>query len=118
MDFFSDSELLDLLRSLTNVTNHGQLSWHRAGKYEFEATVGENHFYLASRDNDGYEPYILIISQNGDEVERVTQEELGDNSSQQLSELYSTAKRKTLGIDRVVKNILDSLKQLEEEPPF
>ncbi|MEU1747618.1 hypothetical protein [Micromonospora arida] len=118
MDYFSNSELQDLLRSLRNVTNHGQLNWQRVGKYDFDAKIGGNHFLLYTRDNDGYEPIGLIISQNNDEVEKISQEDLGENSSHQLSELYGVVKRKTLGIDKVVKNILESVKQLEEEPPF
>lgn len=123
-------KLLVLFKRLTTASSSGKINWQRGS----ESSVFVSSFpnYSVSIEEEQYfdeeigEPSVTyklsILDQLGDIVEVVhpgTLVSLGERDAyQQLQTLHESARRKAMGVDKAIDEIISILELVDDEPPF
>ncbi len=118
MEFFSDEETVKLLQKLIAATRSYRLRWKSFEEYDYVTELNQFRFHLFTKDDDGVAPYALTVIKDRQALETLIQDEVSDNVGRDLVELYSLAKRHSLGGDQVVRDLFSSLDKLNDPPPF
>ncbi len=124
MNPLDPEQVILLLGRLTSQTERRILRWHVAEPYAYMAQLPRHTVHIASVDRDDAPPYRLTLYRQVDDLELVglvetdiaprTVEENEING--RLKELYLLALRSARNIDLAMRQILEDLDELEEEP--
>jgi len=120
MEFLSSGEVDDLLDLLWHTTEDGQLEWQAQGSYNYVANNASFRFLIYPKDDDGLPPFGLLVERGDTALDNILEDdgEVSPQSSDTLRDLYALVKRKTAGGDKTVRELLEGLRKLREEPPF
>ena len=112
--------LVELSRRLQVATDAGQLEWIADDNTTFVWTGSSGAVGIRSRDGDGEEPFELdVFGAAKQKVETIasewTQDEQPAPWNDALARLYRAARRKALGVDRILEDLLAELPRVREE---
>ncbi len=112
--------LVELSRRLQVATDAGQLEWTAEDDTTFVWTGSRGAVGIRSRDGDGEEPFELdVFGAERQKVETIgsewTQDEHPAPWNDALARLYRAARRKALGVDRILEDLLAELPRVREE---
>ncbi len=124
MNPLDPEQLILLLRRLISQTKRGLLRWEVAQSYEYVAQLPRHTVHIASVDRDDAPPYLLTLYRQADDLELVGSVETdvvpdtfeANEINGGLKELYLVALRSARNIDLAMREILEDLDELEEEP--
>ena len=103
-------KLVELIETLAEKSEAGALKW--------EATAGSNSYqtnfprYTVAVSEFGYEEpeySLTITNEQGELMETVLESDLPTETHQQLKTVFNGARRKVMGVDRALDEILSSL---------
>jgi hypothetical protein len=106
--------LVELSTRLKAATDEGQLEWTAEEDTAFLWTGARGGVRVSSRDGDGEEPYELdVFSPAGQKVETLGSEWSADEQpapwNDALARLYRSARRRALGVDKILEDLLAEL---------
>ena len=112
--------LVELSRRLQVATDAGQLEWLAEDNTTFVWTGSSGAVGIRSRDGDGEEPFELdVYGAAKQKVETIgsewTQDEQPAPWNDALARLYRAARRRALGVDRILEDLLAELPRVREE---
>jgi hypothetical protein len=112
--------LIELTRRLTAATDAAQLEWAAVEDTAFMWTASHGAVTVRSRDGDGEEPYELdVFSAERQKVETLTTEWTEDERpapwNEAVARLYRAARRKALGVDRILEDLLRELPRVPDD---
>jgi hypothetical protein len=112
--------LVELSRRLQVATDAGQLAWTAEDNTTFVWAGSSGAVGIRSRDGDGEEPFELdVFGAAKQKVETIasewTQDEQPAPWNDALARLYRAARRKALGVDRILEDLLAELPRVREE---
>lgn len=108
-------EMHEVVSKLVEGTNQGRIPWKQAaGKTSFVATFGNLSVLISARTSGVLNQVKLsVLDEKGDEIERAESDGYSDDhQSVQLQLLYLLAKRKALGPDRRLEELVQAIDQL------
>lgn len=112
--------LVELSKRLRAATDEGQLEWTAEDDTSFVWTGSNGAVSVRSRDGDGEEPFELdVFSPTRQKVETLgsewTEDERPAPWNEALTRLYRAARRKALGVDRILEDLLSELPRVSDE---
>lgn len=112
--------LVELSKRLRAATDEGQLEWTAEDDTSFVWTGSNGAVSVRSRDGDGEEPFELdVFSPTRQKVETLgsewTEDERPAPWNEALTRLYRAARRKALGVDRILEDLLGELPRVRDE---
>lgn len=112
--------LVELSKRLRAATDEGQLEWTTEDDTSFVWTGSNGAVSVRSRDGDGEEPFELdVFSPTRQKVETLgsewTEDERPAPWNEALTRLYRAARRKALGVDRILEDLLSELPRVSDE---
>lgn len=112
--------LVELSKRLRAATDEGQLEWTAEDDTSFVWTGSNGAVSVRSRDGDGEEPFELdVFSPTRQKVETLgsewTEDERPAPWNEALTRLYRAARRKALGVDRILEDLLGELPRLRDD---
>ena len=112
--------LVELSMRMRLATDEGQLDWTAEDDTTFMWTGSSGAVSIRSRDRDGEEPFELdVFSTANQKVETLGSEWTEDGRpapwNDPLARLYRAARRKALGVDRILNDLLAELPRAREE---
>jgi hypothetical protein len=112
--------LVELSKRLRAATDEGQLEWTAEDDTSFVWTGSNGAVSVRSRDGDGEEPFELdVFSPARQKVETLgsewTEDERPAPWNEALTRLYRAARRKALGVDRILEDLLGELPRVRDE---
>lgn len=115
-------QLVELSSRLRVATDSGELEWTAEDDTTFLWTGSSGAVSVRSRDGDGEEPFELdVFSAARQKVETLSSEWTADEQpapwNDVLARLYRAARRKALGVDRILDDLLAELPRAREEAP-
>lgn len=115
-------QLVELSSRLRVATDSGELEWTAEDDTTFLWTGSSGAVSVRSRDGDGEEPFELdVFSAARQKVETLSSEWTADEQpapwNDALARLYRAARRKALGVDRILDDLLAELPRAREEAP-
>jgi hypothetical protein len=115
-------EVEDRLRKLLSLLRHHSMSrdleWERTGKEEYTLSTGRSSYTVATRDQDGQEPYVFgMYDSQGVPVAVFdsSDPEYPADIRGQIRELWTVVNTSAA---QVAKFLDDALKELQDLPPF
>jgi hypothetical protein len=112
--------LVELSKRLRAATDAGQAEWTAEDDTTFLWTGSSGAISVRSRDGDGEEPFELdVFSATRQKVETLGSEWMEDEQpapwNEALTGLYRAARRRALGVDRILDDLLAELPGAREE---
>ena len=112
--------LVELSKRLRAATDEGQLEWTAEDDTSFVWTGSNGAVSVRSRDGDGEEPFELdVFSATRQKVETLgsewTEDERPAPWNEALTRLYRAARRKALGVDRILEDLLGELPRVRDD---
>ncbi|MGH3021341.1 MAG: hypothetical protein ACRDOP_04930 [Gaiellaceae bacterium] len=112
--------LVELSRRLRAATDEGQIEWTAEDDTSFLWTGASGAISVRSRDGDGEEPFELdVFSAARQKVETLGSEWTTDEQpapwNDALTGLYRSARRRALGVDRILEDLLGELPRVRDE---
>jgi hypothetical protein len=112
--------LVELSKRLRAATDEGQLEWTAEDDTSFVWTGSTGAVSVRSRDGDGEEPFELdVFSPARQKVETLGSEWTDDERpaawNEALTRLYRSARRKALGVDRILEDLLGELPRVPDD---
>lgn len=112
--------LVELSKRLRAATDEGQLEWTAEDDTSFVWTGSNGAVSVRSRDGDGEEPFELdVFSPTRQKVETLgsewTEDERPAPWNEALTRLYRAARRKALGVDRILEDLLGELPRVRDD---
>jgi hypothetical protein len=112
--------LVELSKRLRAATDEGQLEWTAEDDTSFVWTGSNGAVSVRSRDGDGEEPFELdVFSPARQKVETLgsewTEDERPAPWNEALTRLYRAARRKALGVDRILEDLLGELPRVRDD---
>lgn len=112
--------LVELSKRLRAATDEGQLEWTAEDDTGFVWTGSNGAVSVRSRDGDGEEPFELdVFSPTRQKVETLgsewTEDERPAPWNEALTRLYRAARRKALGVDRILEDLLGELPRVRDD---
>ena len=112
--------LVELSKRLRAATDEGQLEWTAEDDTSFVWTGSNGAVGVRSRDGDGEEPFELdVFSPARQKVETLgsewTEDERPAPWNDALTRLYRAARRKALGVDRILEDLLGELPSVRDD---
>ena len=106
--------LVEVARRLRAATDEGQVDWTAEDDTSFLWNGSSGAISVRSRDGDGEEPFELdVFSAAKQKVETLGSEWTEDEQpapwNEALTRLYRAARRKALGVDRILDDLLAEL---------
>jgi hypothetical protein len=106
--------LVEVAKRLGAATDEGQVEWAAEDDTTFRWTGSSGAISVRSRDGDGEEPFELdVFSAAKQKVETLGSEWTEDEQpapwNEALTRLYRAARRKALGVDRILDDLLAEL---------
>jgi hypothetical protein len=113
-------QLVELCIRLRSATDEGQIEWAAQDDTTFLWSGLGGAVSVRSRDGDGEEPFVLdVFSAERQKVETLASEWTADEQpaawNDTLARLYRAARRKALGVDRILDELLAELPRVREE---
>ena len=112
-------ELERRVQRLIDRTDQGKVSWEiTADKGSYQASFPSYAVRLFARENDRYADqevdYVLTIhDESGEMVDEITDTALResgfDEAYKKMGHLYNEARRKAMGVDKVIEDLLSEL---------
>jgi hypothetical protein len=105
---------VELCERLAGATMLGEVEWTAEKQTAFACKRRSGTVGIRSRDRDGEPPYELVIfDPNGAKVETLLSEWSAEEEpalwNKALADLYRAARRKALGVDRLLDDLLAEL---------
>ena len=112
--------LVELSKRLRVATDAGQIDWTADDDMTFLWTGSSGAVSVRSRDGDGEEPFELdVFGATHQKVETLTSEWTQDEQpapwNDALARLYRAARRRALGVERILDDLLAELPRAREE---
>jgi hypothetical protein len=112
--------LVELSKRLRAATDAGQLDWTAEEDTAFLWTGAGGAIGVRSRDHDGEEPYELeVFTAARQKVESLGSEWTADEQpapwNEAVASLYRAARRRALGVDRILEDLLAELPRVSDE---
>jgi hypothetical protein len=112
--------LVELSRRLQVATDAGQLEWIAEEDTTFLWTGSSGAVSVRSRDGDGEEPFVLdVFGAAKQKVETLgsewTEDERPAPWNDALTRLYRSARRRALGVDRILEDLLGELPRVRDD---
>ena len=112
--------LVELSRRLRAATDEGQVEWTAEDDTTFLWSGSSGAISVRSRDGDGEEPFELdVFSATRQKVETLGSEWTADERpapwNDALTGLYRSARRRALGVDRILEDLLGELPRVRDE---
>jgi hypothetical protein len=112
--------LVELSKRLRAATDAGQLDWTAEEDTAFLWTGAGGAVGVRSRDRDGEEPYELeVFTAARQKVESLGSEWTADEQpapwNEAVARLYRAARRRALGVDRILEDLLAELPRVSDE---
>jgi len=109
-----DDKLAQLIDVLERATGEGRIRWEETDRPSaYMAAVRDQKVVIASKDDDGQEPYELAVySSSGRLIESFHSDDEGHHGA--MGSLHITARRNSQGVQKVIDNLIEYL----EPPPF
>ena len=112
--------LVELSKRLRAAADEGQLEWTAEDDTSFVWTGSNGAVSVRSRDGDGEEPFELdVFSPTRQKVETLgsewTEDERPAPWNEALTRLYRAARRKALGVDRILEDLLGELPRVRDD---
>jgi hypothetical protein len=112
--------LVELSKRLRAATDEGQLEWTAEDDTSFVWIGSNGAVSVRSRDGDGEEPFELdVFSPTRQKVETLgsewTEDERPAPWNEALTRLYRAARRKALGVDRILEDLLGELPRVRDD---
>lgn len=112
--------LVELSRRLRAATDEGQVEWTAEDDTTFLWSGSSGAISVRSRDGDGEEPFELdVFSATRQKVETLgsewTEDERPAPWNDALTGLYRSARRRALGVDRILEDLLGELPRVRDE---
>jgi hypothetical protein len=103
--------LIELCTGLAEATATGKVEWNAREDTSFLYEGSNGAVEIRSRDKDGEAPFELILYSPGMDRLDAVQSEWSMNEepapwNESLMELYRAARRRALGVDRVIEDLL------------
>jgi hypothetical protein len=114
MQFNPYARHVELCERLAGATMLGELEWTVEEETSFVCRRSSGTIGIRSRDRDGEPPYELVIfNSNGAKVETLLSEWSAEEEpalwNKALVDLYRTARRNALGVDKLLDDLLAEL---------
>jgi hypothetical protein len=108
------TRLVELCERLAAATTLGGIDWEVEEETAFLCKRRSGTVAVRSRDRDGEPPYELVIySPKGEKAESLLSEWSAEQEpafwNQPLTDLYRTARRKALGVDKILDELFAEL---------
>lgn len=104
-------KLLDIVNKLLERSKRGEVNWHAAeAENTYLVTYSRSSFSISSDEVEPNYYYISVL--NNEEsvpVDSMSFEGTYDDGYNIVSELYDLAKRKSLGVDKVLDALLEEI---------
>jgi hypothetical protein len=115
--------LVEVARRLRTATDQGQVEWTAEDDTSFLWSGSRGAISVRSRDGDGEEPFELdVFSAAKQKVETLGSEWTEDEQpapwNEALTGLYRAARRKALGVDRILDDLLAELPRARDDAPL
>jgi hypothetical protein len=115
--------LVEVARRLRAATDEGQVEWTAEDDTSFLWSGSRGAIKVRSRDGDGEEPFELdVFSSAKQKVETLGSEWTEDEQpapwNDALTGLYRAARRKALGVDRILDDLLAELPRARDDVPL
>jgi len=124
VEILNDEERASFLGRLVRGTESNKIKW-TAGRDEFTfvSTIGRFLYVVSSDDRDDVPPYTFrIFAKSASEEDRASEIATWDwdrngfaLSNDPMQTLYLTVKRTTLGLDRILNDMLSDLAEIDGE---
>jgi hypothetical protein len=113
------TRLVELCERLAAATTNGGVDWEVEEETAYLCKRRSGSVAIRSRDRDGEAPYELVIySPKGEKVESLLSEWSAEEEpafwNQAMADLYRTARRKALGVDKILDDLFAELPRVGE----
>jgi hypothetical protein len=116
-----NAPLIRLCTGLAEATAAGQVDWVAREDTSFRYRGASGGVDIRSRKRDGEPPYELILfNTKKDKVDTLSSETSEDDTpapwNEPLADLYRAARRRALGVDKIIDDLLVELRATTSEP--
>ena len=118
---------LRVIDILLRATQSNETHWSAVSpdSESYETAVRGHSYIIESVDDDGLSPYVMSIFSiaEGRRISQIVSDDPQNDDevkvNEELTRLYDIARRRVLGTDEALANLLDDLEKIEEDlPPF
>ncbi len=127
MDVLSEKQKVEYLAKLIDLTNQDRVPWgpsnvaDESDEYSFYAVLGQTAVWIWSNDRDDLHPYTFTIDEHESDMDPdkakeyvrvVSDPDDRGEMNDLLKELYTTVKRRVLGLDTLPDKLFGDLDTL------